>query len=94
MSTDPRGLRDSSEWKKIESMPRSIRGRYPIVGVWMHDPTHIWAIEEDGSITRYDGASWEFERAGMQAPRAIGGSERYLLLADMHGSVVRRWLAN
>lgn len=85
-------LRDANGWHAIESLPRANVANYEIIGVWMHDPTHIWAIERDGEVFRYDGAQWLDERSDVVDPRALGASDQHLLLADDHGSVARRFL--
>jgi hypothetical protein len=93
---DSRGygwLRSESGWSKIEPLPRANVANYSVMGVWMHDPTHIWAIEQDGAVWRYDGAQWQPERSDLREPRALGGSERYLLLGNADGSVARRFLS-
>jgi hypothetical protein len=81
-------LRDPSGWHEIETLPKAG------VGVWMHDPTHVWAIDEGGTIYRYDGRQWQVEQSDMQMPLAIGASETYLLLGNAQGSVIRRSLAS
>jgi hypothetical protein len=85
-------LRDASGWHQIEPLPGANVGNDSIIGVWMHDPTHIWAVEEGGAILRYDGKQWTAEQTDMQRPRAIGASKKYLLLGNEDGSVVRRSL--
>jgi hypothetical protein len=96
IAIDPWGyawLRDASGWHGIDALPGAGVGNYQVVGVWMQDPTHIWAVEEGGTIYRHDGQKWSVEQSDMQSPRAIGASESYLLLGNSQGSVMRRLLA-
>jgi hypothetical protein len=86
-------LRDASGWHEIASLPKANVANYSVIGVWMHDPTHIWALTHDHGIFRYDGAQWQPERTDMRGAHVLGASERHLLLGNDDGSVVRRWLS-
>jgi hypothetical protein len=85
-------LRDASGWHEIETLVFDDTSRLRIIGAWMQDPTHIWAVSDGGVIYGYDGHAWHVEQSDMQMPRAIGASEKYLLLGNAQGSVMRRAL--